>query len=83
MDEQATIIAKLMLGDGMVKLNLAIGSSKHLSGRLWQGLDGKTQLVRECTTEVERVHALKEMFDITLTEEEVQGIKGTITELKG
>jgi arylamine N-acetyltransferase len=44
---------------------------------------GKTKLVMTCKTEEERVKALKEHFDILLTEDEVNGIKGRKVELLG
>lgn len=60
------IIGKVMLADGKIKRNMG----------------GKTELLLECKNEGERVRALKEYFDISLSEEEIQGIRGTGTELK-
>lgn len=42
---------------------------------------GKTTVIRTCTSEAERVEALRELLGIELTEEEVAGIKGTKVEL--
>jgi arylamine N-acetyltransferase len=61
------IIGKVMLVNGGVKRNDG----------------GKTRLVLTCMTEEERVKALEEHFDIRLTNEEVNGIKGRSTELLG
>ena len=59
------IYGKRMLVDGLVKENLG----------------GKTTLIETCTTEAERIAALKTHFGITLTEEQKEGIRGLGTEL--
>lgn len=56
---------KIMLADGVVKRNLG----------------GKTDIVKVCQTEEERVQALKEYFNISLGEDEKQGIRGFETAL--
>ncbi|KAI3396636.1 hypothetical protein diail_11891 [Diaporthe ilicicola] len=56
---------KIMLADGTVKRNLG----------------GKTEVVKICRTEEERVQALREYFGITLGEDEKQGIRGFDTAL--
>jgi hypothetical protein len=61
------IVGKVMLVNGEVKRNDG----------------GKTRLILTCTTEEERVWALKEHFEIELTEEEIYGIKGRNVELLG
>jgi arylamine N-acetyltransferase len=61
------ICGKRMLVDGVVKENLG----------------GRTKVVRECRSEEERVAALREYFGITLTEEQIEGIRGYVTELRG
>jgi len=43
----------------------------------------KSEILAECTTEEQRVAALKEHFGIVLSREEQAGIKGTAGELKG
>jgi arylamine N-acetyltransferase len=65
--EREEIMGKVMLVNGEVKKNDG----------------GKTRLVMTCTTEEERVQALKEHFEIELTEEEINGIKGRNVELLG
>ncbi|KAH6668880.1 arylamine N-acetyltransferase 1 [Halenospora varia] len=59
------IVGKVMLVNGEVKRNDG----------------GKTSVVKICKTEEERVAALKEYFDIDLTEEEIAGIRGRNVEL--
>jgi arylamine N-acetyltransferase len=65
--EEEGIVGKLMLVNGEVKRNDG----------------GKTRLVLTCTTEEERLKVFKEQFDILLTDEEVNGIKGRNVELLG
>lgn len=60
------VIGKLMLVNGIVKRNMG----------------GKTEVVEVCSTELERINALKKWFGMDFTEEEIAGIKGTVTELK-
>lgn len=63
---EVTVVGKIMLADDVVKRNMG----------------GKTETVRHCRTEMERIEALKEHFDIYLTDEEQHGIEGFETELK-
>ncbi|KAJ4403619.1 hypothetical protein N0V82_010630 [Gnomoniopsis sp. IMI 355080] len=63
---EVTVVGKIMLADDVVKRNMG----------------GKTETVRHCRTEMERIEALKEYFGIYLTDEEQHGIKGFETELK-
>ena len=54
-----------------------------LAGNVFKrNMGGKTELLRECKTESERIDGLKKFFGITLTGEEKQGIKGLETELQ-
>lgn len=64
--EDSEVVGKLMLVNGTVKRNMG----------------GKTELVEECKSEVERIRALKKWFAIELNEDEIAGIKDTVTELK-
>lgn len=59
------IYGKVMMVDGVVKRNLG----------------GKTEIVRICRSEEERMEALGGFFGIRLTEEEREGIKGREVEL--
>jgi arylamine N-acetyltransferase len=62
----SSIIGKVMMFNGMIKRNMG----------------GKTEIVEDCKTEPQRIEALKRWFGIELTEEEIRGIAGEITELK-
>lgn len=53
-----------------------------VNGTLKRNLGGKTEVVKVCRTEEERVMVLRKWFHITLTDEEQAGIKGKVTELK-
>ncbi|KAI9713969.1 MAG: N-terminal acetyltransferase [Bogoriella megaspora] len=66
-EETSEIYGKVMLVDGVVKRNTG----------------GRTEVVQVCETEAERVQALREWFGIELTSEEMEGIRGWRTELKG
>jgi arylamine N-acetyltransferase len=59
------ISGKIMLVDGLVKRNLG----------------GKTDVVRVCRTETERIEVLKQYFGIFLSDEEAQAIRGFETAL--
>jgi arylamine N-acetyltransferase len=60
------IIGKLMLINETVKKNLG----------------GKTEVLKVCETEEDRVEVLRDVFGISLSEEERGGIKGFGTELR-
>ncbi|KAF2814450.1 arylamine N-acetyltransferase 1 [Mytilinidion resinicola] len=60
------VYGKVMLVGGDVKVNT----------------DRKTRVVKRCETEAERVKALREWFGMSFTEEEREGIRGHVTELK-
>lgn len=64
---EVEVVGKVMLADGVLKKNTG----------------GKTRVLKECRTEKERVEVLREYFGIHLTDEQREGIKGFITELKG
>lgn len=64
--EDSKIVGKLMLVNETVKRNLG----------------GKTEVVHVCKNEDERIEALKQWFGMTVTDEEREGIKGMVTELK-
>lgn len=65
--EEEGIVGKVMLVNREVKRNDG----------------GKTRLVLTCATEEERLKALEEHFEIRLTDEEINGIKGRNEELLG
>lgn len=64
--DEVAVMGKIMLADDVVKRNMG----------------GKTELVRQCKTEKERIQALEELFGIYFTDEEQHGIKGFETELR-
>jgi arylamine N-acetyltransferase len=64
--EDSTIYGKIMLASDSIKQNTG----------------GKTELVKVCKSEQERIEALKEYFGIILTEEEKAGILRRPTEIK-
>lgn len=64
--DEVTVVGKIMLADDVVKRNMG----------------GKTELVKQCKAEKERIEALEEYFGIYFTDEEQHGIKGFETELR-
>lgn len=64
---EGKVVGKIMLADGVLKRNMG----------------GKTEVVKICRTEEERVQVLEEHFGIYLTDKERQGIQGFETQLKG
>jgi len=58
------------------------GKRMMVNGVLKENLGGRTRVVKECQTEAERIAVLKEYFGIALSKEEIDGIKGWVTELR-
>lgn len=59
------------------------GKRMLVDGTIKENLGGKTEVVLECRTETERADALRTLFDINLTQDELAGIVGYRTELQG
>lgn len=77
------IIVKFILGpDELTGDNKITGKLMLVNGTIKRNLGSKTEIVEVCKTEAERIQALKKWFGIDLTEDEVVGIKDTVTELK-
>lgn len=77
------IIVKFILGpDDATEDNKITGKLMLVNGTVKRNMGGKTEVVEVCKTESERVEAFKKWFGIDLTEDEVNGIKDTVTELK-
>ena len=64
---ETEICGKRMLVNGVVKENLG----------------GKTKVVATCKTEWERIEVLEKYFQLFLTKEEKEGIRGYVSELDG
>ena len=58
------------------------GKRMLVNGTVKENLGGRTKIVRECLSEMERIEALKTWFGIRLTDEETKGIQGRVAELK-
>lgn len=72
------VAVKMILEGGEVVGTLILGG-----GDVKRRVRGKTEHLRTCRTEEERVQALEELFGLRLTDEERRGIRGLFTELKG
>lgn len=78
------IIVRFLLGeaDEVTGENEIVGKIMLVNGIVKRNMGGKTETVEICETESERVQAIKKWFGMDLTEEEVSGIEGMVTELK-
>lgn len=71
-------------GDGAPPSKVrVVGKVMLVKGEVKRNFGGRTELVKRCVTERERVEALREYFGIVLTEEEAQSIRGRSVELRG
>ncbi len=59
-----------------------VGTVTLLGGDVKRRIRGETEQLESCETEEQRVKALEKYFGIVLSEEERNGIHGTVTELK-
>lgn len=66
-EDRESIVGKVMLVNGEVKRNMG----------------GKTEVVKVCESEEERIKVFGEYFGIMLTEEERKGVRGRSVELLG
>jgi len=69
-------------GNGIGSEEEVYGKRMLVNGTAKENLGGKTRVVKECTTEVERIEILENWFEIRLTEEEKSSIVGHISELR-
>jgi len=58
------------------------GKRMMINGIVKENLGDKTRVVQQCLDEDERVEALSKWFGIFVTDQEREGIKGDITELR-
>ena len=70
-------VKMVMEGDDVVGTLILEG------GEVKRRVNGKTEHLRTCNTEEERVRALEDVFALRLSDEERRGIVGMVTELKG
>jgi hypothetical protein len=60
---------------------VAVGKEMLSGAELKRNMGGRTQLVKTCATEQERVDVLRDIFGLVLTEEERMGITGSVAAL--
>lgn len=80
---RATLVVRFLRGSGEDGGVRVVGKVMLVGGVVKRNLGGKTEVVKVCGTEAERVEALREWFGIVLTEEEVESIRGRVSELRG
>lgn len=82
--KRMTLVVKFILGqDPETGGEKIVGKLMMVNGAIKRNFGGTTKLVQLCSTEPERIRALKEWFGIELTEEETVAIRGMVSELKG
>lgn len=69
---------KTLLEEGEV-----VGTVILVGGEVKRRVRGKSEVLKVCKMERERVEALERWFGIDSGQEEVRGIKGMVTELQG
>ena len=62
---------KMIMNEAKEKI---IGNNTLFVGTIRESIGSNRRVIKECATEYERVQALKEIFDVTLTDEERNGI---------
>ena len=62
---------KMLLADDKI-----VGNNTLFQGTVRETIGSERKVLKECTTEEERVQALAEIFDVTLTDEEKNAISG-------
>ncbi|PMD52559.1 uncharacterized protein K444DRAFT_619932 [Hyaloscypha bicolor E] len=81
---RTVLIVRFLLGRvGDGKEEGIVGKVMLVNGEVKRNDGGKTRVVMTCKNEEERVNALRKHFEIELTEEEINGIKGRNVELLG
>ena len=84
-----TVVAvKMILDDDkqssngeQTKEEVVVGKEMLCGAELMRNMGGRTQLVKTCATEQERVDVLRDVFGLVLTEEERMGITGNVNAL--
>jgi arylamine N-acetyltransferase len=72
----SVLCVKLIMENGEL-----VGDLTLFGGELKKRIQGKSELLAECTTEQQRIDALDKWMGIQLTEEERNGIRGMLSEL--
>jgi arylamine N-acetyltransferase len=80
--QTSTVLIVKFLRDGDEVGSRIRGKVMLVNGLVKRNLGGRTELLKSCETEEERLDALESVFGITLTEEEKGGIAGFGTELR-
>jgi arylamine N-acetyltransferase len=78
---RTALIVKFLRGEAEGEEEKIVGKVMLVNGEVKRNMGGKTEVVKVCETEYERVRALEEYFAITLTAEEKEGIRGRNVEL--
>jgi arylamine N-acetyltransferase len=77
------VVKFLRQRDGQTRQDEVFGKRMLVNGLVKENRGGRTEVVRVCETEEERVGVLRESFGLTLTDEEKGAIRGFPTEIRG
>ncbi|KAK0755021.1 arylamine N-acetyltransferase 2 [Schizothecium vesticola] len=80
---RAVLVVRFLRGEGEDGGVRVKGKVMMAGPVVKRNLGGKTEVIKVCETEAERVDALREWFGIVLTEEEAGSIRGRVSELRG
>ena len=75
---QVVVVVKMMMEEGEI-----IGTISMLNAEVKWTVDGRSDISARFISEGDRIVALKDWFGIRLQEEEMEGIKRLVTQLKG
>jgi len=78
---RTVLVIRFLLGEREGREEV-VGKVMLVNGDVKRNDGGRTRVVEVCRTEDDRVRALREHFEIELTEEEILGIKGRNVELR-
>ena len=75
---QAVVVVKMIRGEKEI-----VGNLNMKDGMVKRRIKGESEIIVDCKSEVERIEALDRHFGIKLEADEVEGIQGLVTQLKG
>lgn len=81
LDQEQREDRKLFSNEEQPEDVVVVGKEMLSGAELKRNMGGRTQLVKTCATEQERVDVLRDIFGLVLTEEERMGITGSVAAL--
>jgi hypothetical protein len=78
---RTVLIVRFLRGEGDGDKEKIVGKVMLVNGEVKRNMEGKTEVVKVCGSEEERIRVFGEYFGISLTEEEREGVRGRNVEL--